>query len=151
LVWFLFRIKTQSNGGLTMKQYTITCNEEQLRLIADAVEDWSRFLGGQCELNHATSLIADTDNYRKVQDILHDQVHPCITPQLPLNASYGWNGGTCPNEHQKKAIAMSYSIYRQILHFFAIQRKDNDWNVYKSPTLTCEEQGGLIQIKEIVE
>ena len=131
-----------------MKQYTITLSEEHLRLIANAVEDWSRFLSGQCELHNATSLIADIDNYKKVQDVLFKQVHPCVTPELPLNASYGWDGQHCPNDHQRKAIAMSYGIYRQILHFFALRCKDNDWNVYKSSTLTCEEQGGLIQIKE---
>lgn len=43
---------------------------------------------------------------------------------------------------------MSYGIYREILHHFAKDSKD-EWNVYKGETLTCPEQGGLIKIKEI--
>lgn len=30
-----------------------------------------------------------------------------------------------------------------------MQRKDGEWDVYKSPTLTCDEQGGLIKIEQI--
>lgn len=132
------------------KMYTITCSEEQLRLIANAVEDWHRFLAGQCEMANATSM---TDNHHELYDILTKQVEPLVVPDLAMKyghgASYGWDGSTCPNKFQRKAIAMSYGIYRQILHFFAMQRKDNEWDVYKSPTLTCDEQGGLIKIEQI--
>ena len=134
-----------------MRKFTITCTEEQLRLIANAVEDWSRFLGGQCEMQYATQYVKPVEDYFKVQEILRDQVHPFITPDLPRNASYGWNGGNCPNYHQRKAIAMSYGIYRQILHFFALQHGGNDWNVYRGETLTCPEQGGLIKIEPLKE
>ena len=130
-----------------MKQYTITCSEEQLRLIANAVEDYSRFLSGQCELYHATSLIKDHSNYQRAQELLKE-VHNFVTPELPQNASYSWNGGRCPNESQRKAIAMSYGIYRQILHFFACRKQQDGWNCYQSPTLRCEDQGDLIQIKD---
>ena len=134
------------------KKFQITCTEEQLRLISRAVEDWSRFLSGQCEMTNATSLL---DNHHELYDVLTKQVEPLIVPELYLKygggASYGWNGGGCPNEYQRKAIAMSYGVYREILHFFAKQLPDDHWNVYKSPTLTCPEQGGLIQIKEIEE
>ena len=131
-----------------MKKYTITCSEEQLILIAHAVEDWSRFLSGQCELHHATSMIKNHDNYYELNEALAD-LHQLVTPELPLNASYGWNGGHCPNEAQRKAIAMSYGIYRQVLHFFACQKPKDGYNCYQSPTLTCKEQGGLISIKEV--
>ena len=131
--------RARKEGIMADKMYTITCSEEQLRLIANAVEDWHRFLAGQCEMANATSM---TDNYHELYDILTKQVEPLV-------ASYGWDGGTCPNKFQRKAIAMSYGIYRQILHFFAMQRKDNEWDVYKSPTLTCDEQGGLIKIEQI--
>ena len=130
-----------------MKQYTITCSEEQLHLIASAIEDWSRFLSGQCELHHATSMLMNHENYKELNDAM-ENLHQFVTPELPRGASYSWNGGHCPNERQRKAIAMSYGIYRQILHFFACQKPKNDWNCYQSPTLVCEEQGGLIQITE---
>lgn len=125
------------------KKYQIICTEEQLRLIANAVEDWHRFLGGQTELWNAVSLL---ENYHELREKL-EQLQPLVTPHLGRGASYGWNGSTCPNKHQRKAIAMSYGIYRNILHFFAV--KNNHHNVYSSPTLTCDEQSGLIKIKEI--
>lgn len=129
-----------------MKKFTITCTEEQLRLVANAVEDWSRFLCGQCEMENAASLL---DTYRELKDKLHDEVHPLVAPELPLNASYGWSGGDCANKHQKKAIAMSYGIYREIRHFFALRNNSDSWNVYRGETLRCEEQGPLIQIEEV--
>lgn len=133
-----------------MKKYTITCTEEQLRLIAAAVEDWHRFLSGQCELSHATSYIKDAHAMHDCQDALQEHVRPYVVPELlhPFS-SYGWSGGNCPNKHQRKAIAQSYGIYRQILHFFAVNRGYN--NVYTSETLTCIDSVPLIQIEEIAE
>lgn len=129
------------------KKYTITCTEEQLRMIANAVEDWHRFLAGQCELTNATSML---ENYHALCEVLNMRVRPLVVPKLyGRGASYCWDGRSCPNVHQRKAIAMSYGIYRQILHFFATQRPSNSWDVYQSPTLTCEAQGGLIEIKEV--
>ena len=132
------------------KKYQIVCSEEQLRMIANAVEDWSRFLGGQCELWNATSML---ENSLELRTKLQFEAHPMVTPLLPMNAAYGWNGGSCPNEYQRRAIAMSYGIYRQILHFFAVERAKNtpgaEWNTYCSSTLTCSEQGGLIEVKEL--
>ena len=93
------------------------------------------------------------DKYHDLYEALNKDIRPMVVPELDKKygrgASYGWDGSTCPNEHQRKAIAMSYGIYRQILHFFSLQRKDNEWDVHKSPTLTCDEQGGLIKIQEI--
>lgn len=129
-------------------KYTITCNEEQLWLIAHALEDWHRFLSGECELRYATGLIEPMDGRRKCRDVLNKQVRPLVVSELGPNASYPWNGGGCPNEEQRKAIAMSYGIYRQIRHFFTNRRKDNNWSVYNSPTPTCNDQGPLIEIEE---
>ena len=128
------------------KRYTITCTESQLRMISSAIEDWHRFLSGQCELSNATAMCKEM---HKVQDILNEQVRPYIVPELYyMGSSYGWDGRCCPNDYQRKMIAMSYGIYRQIEHFFALQHPENDWNVYLSPTLTCKEQGPLIKIEE---
>ena len=131
-----------------MEQYTIKCNKEQLMLIANAVEDWSRFLSGQCEMWNATSLIDDTEDMHDCRKTLDRMVKPYVTPELGADASYGWSGGGCPNDNQRKAIAMSYGVYRQIRHVMAIGRKGDTYCVYNSPTLTCEEQGPLIQIEK---
>ena len=132
------------------KKYRITLTETQLRLMIDAVEDWHRFLAGQCEMSNATSYIEPTDNMHECREILRKQIHPLVTPRLSLNASYGWSGSTCSNEHQRKAIAMSYMLYRESLHFLTINSgEDMSWNVYNSETLTCPEQGDLIKIEEV--
>lgn len=129
------------------KLYKITLTESQLKLIANAVEDWSRFLSGQCEMNYATNIV---DNWKEAQDNLEKFVRPYIVPELANSgASYGWSGGDCPNKTQHDSIAMSYGIYREIRYYFANQNKTNNWNCYLSPTLRCKEQGPLIQIEEI--
>ena len=133
------------------KLYKVTMTESQLRLMADAVEDWHRFLAGQCEMEHATSML---ENRLDAQYVLSYSVRPFVVPRLPYRgSSYGWNGGDCPNEYQRKAIAMSYGIYREVLHYFATHaEKQQEWNVYNSETLTCPEQGGrLITIEEVEE
>lgn len=131
-----------------MKKYTITCTEEHLRLMADAIEDWCRFLSGQCEMWNATSGLK-LENIREIHDRLKYEIKPLITPELSGNASYGWSGGSCPNEWQEGKIAMSYGIYRQIRHFLAVNNPETPrHDVYLGSTLTCEKQGGLIEIKE---
>lgn len=125
------------------KKYTIECTEEQLRIIADCVEDCCRFAAGQLELFHTTSKL---ENYSKITDEL-SKLKNLVTPDLPYNASYGWNGGTCPDDIQRKFIAKTYPIYREILHFLAIE---NQWeNVYSSSTLTCEEGGEPVIINKL--
>jgi len=129
------------------KKYQITLTEDQMRLVSNALEDWSRFVAGQCEMEFATSLVYDS---RKVKDILHDQVKPAMFPELALNESYGWSGSTCKNDFQRKAIAMSYMLYREIIHYLTVNNgKDMSWSTYNSPTLTCPEQGPLIKIEEV--
>ena len=130
------------------KEYAITVTESQLRLIANSIEDWHRFLAGQCDMNNAISLL---ENYKEAKDNLETFVRPYIVPELKdTGASWSWSGGNCPNEHQRKAIAMSYMIYREIIHHLTIHNgKDMSWSCYSSPTLTCPEQGPLIRIKEV--
>lgn len=122
------------------KRYIVELSEEQLRLIANCVEDCHRFAGGQCELWNTTSMM---DNFIDLKKGL-EELKPYVTPHLHPNASYGWNGGDCPNEHQRKFMAKTYPIYREILHFLACE--NNLDNVYTSSTLTCEEGGEPIKI-----
>lgn len=126
--------------------YQITCSKEQLMMIANAMEDWHRFLAGQCEMSNATMMLPATDAV-KARNNLNEYVRPHIVPQLQRGESYKWDGGNCPNEHQRKAIAMSYGIYREILHFIAVL--NNRDGVYENKTLTCDEQGELITIKQV--
>ena len=123
-----------------MKKYQITVSEEQLRLIASAVEDWHRFLAGQCDMHNAVLYL---DNYYKIRTILKE-----IEQFIPL---CDWAGNGAEYNNHRKAIAMSYSIYREIYHYFAMQQTQDILNVYQSETLTCADSGELIKIKQIFE
>ena len=130
------------------QKYTLTVTESQLRFIADCVEDMSRFMAGQMELWNATSRL---DNFVELKERLND-LHSLVTPDLPRNASYGWNGSRCPNKNQEEFIAKTYAIYREIRHRLRVLNKDpNDenYNVYDSPSLTCELGGELPKIEKV--
>lgn len=125
------------------RKFQITVNEHQLKLIADCLEDISRFLGGQMELWHATSNLG---TYGQLSDKL-EELKPLVTPELERNASYGWSGGNCPNERQRKLIAKTYYLYRTMLYH--LHKDDEHCSVYKSPALRCKDSGEVIEIKEV--
>lgn len=126
------------------KKYQITLTEEQLMLMARCVEDCSRFAAGQTELYNVLQSI-DMGDYslrKKLQ-----KLQSLVTPGLGCGASYDWSGSGCPNEEQRKFIAQSYYLYREIYH----QRNliEGIDNVYTSETLRCAESGEPIKIKVI--
>lgn len=123
-----------------MRKYTITLNEEQMLLISRCIEDISRFLGGDADLFHTVSTLK---NWKEIQARLRN-AEPLIAPELEPNANYGWNGGDCPNEHQRKLIAQTYYLYREMLHQYTVA--NNIHNVYSSPTLRCADSGEPIKI-----
>lgn len=126
-------------------KYTLEVTEEQLYLIADCVEDLHRFAAGQMELYNTTVML---DNHYELGERLKD-LKPLVTPHLEWSASYPWNGGGCPNELQRKFIAMTYGIYREILHALAVENQNGTWNTYLISTLTCEDNVPLPIIKRI--
>ena len=125
------------------KKYQVILNEHQLRLVADCIEDCSRFLAGQLELWHTTS---QTESYLTLKDKLED-LQLFVTPWLDKGESYSWSGENCPDEWQKKRIAETYYLYRTML--YALHKDDKEWNVYTSPALRCEDSGEEIEIKEV--
>lgn len=135
------------------KKYQITLTEEQLMLIARCVEDCSRFAAGQTELLNTllstffnSRLSTDRYLYFVLREKLRD-LQPLVTPSLGRGASYGWNGSSCPNEEQRKFIAQSYYLYREIYHQHNLAEGID--NVYTSETLRCKDSGETIQIKVI--
>lgn len=127
------------------KKYQITLTEEQLILMARCVEDCSRFAAGQTELYNTLLFIGKYPHF-KMRRSLQD-LQSLVTPGLGRGASYGWNGGSCPNEEQRKFIAQSYYLYREIYHQHNLAKGIN--NVYTSETLRCADSGEPIQIKVI--
>ena len=134
---------------MKQKKWRIELTESQLLLIANCVEDCHRFIGGQMDLYNSTSFLK---NYCELSEEL-GKLQPLVTPLLSRNASYGWNGGSCPDDYQRKFIAETYYLYREIYHQLTLEaakHRDMGWNVYLSDTLTCKESGEPIKV-EIVK
>ena len=128
------------------RKFQITVNEYQLSLMANCIEDCARFLCGQTELWHTISQLPN--NYLELREKL-EKLQPLVTPDLPKGSSYGWNGGSCPDERQRKLIAETYYLYRTMLYH--LHKDDEYWSVYKSPALRCADSGEIIKIKEICQ
>lgn len=130
------------------KKWRIELTEHQLMLLAKCVEDCNRFVGGQMELSNSTSCLT---HYMELSEEL-GKLQPLVTPDLGRGASYGWDGGHCPNEYQRKFLAETYYLYREIYHQLtleAAQHNDMEWNVYLGETLTCGESGETIKVERI--
>ena len=75
-----------------------------------------------------------------------------VAPNLGRGASYGWSGGSCPNENQRKFLAETYYLYREIYHQLTLEdakHQDMSWNVYSGETLTCNDSGETIKVERI--
>ena len=130
------------------KKWRIELTEHQLRLIANCVEDCHRFIAGQMELSNSTACLKHCRHLGEKLATLQ----PFVTPELERGASYGWNGGSCPDENQRKFIAETYYLYREIYHQLTLEaakHKDMSWNVYIDETLTCGESGEPIKVERI--
>ena len=132
------------------KKWRIELTEHQLRLLANCVEDCHRFIAGQMELSNSTACLY-LEHCRSLRTNLNE-LQPFVTPWLGRNENYGWDGRYCPNEHQRKFIAETYYLYREIYHQLTLEaakHKDMDWNVYLGETLTCDESGEPIKVERI--
>lgn len=130
------------------KKWRIELTEHQLRLMANCIEDCHRFIAGQTEMNNSTSCLK---YYSELSEAL-GKLQPLVTPELGRNASYGWNGGSCPNDNQRKFLAKTYYLYREIYHQLTLEAAkhvDMGWNVYLDETLTCSESGEPIKVERI--
>ena len=130
------------------KKWRIELTEHQLRLIANCVEDCHRFIGGQMELSNSTACLK---HYRELSEEL-SKLHTLVTPLIGRGESYGWDGGSCPDKSQRKFIAETYYLYREIYHQMTIEdakHKDIGWNVYFGETLTCKDSGEPIKVERV--
>lgn len=129
-----------------MKTYQITLNEAQMRLIAECMEDVSRFASGQWSLQNTIEemvKVASPKDYKR-QIEMRDEAEEhlrraknCIL-DFSDNASYGYSG--------TDFIGNTYQIYRTILH--ELNKDEEDWNVYKYPALPSGNLG-TIKIEEL--
>lgn len=107
-----------------MKKYRIELTEKQLWLIAMCVEDCHRFAAGQTEMNNTTKYIYVKGLSEKMR-ALKKGITPC-----------DWTGNGAIDSSQRKFVAQTYPIYREIYHHFATEAGKN--NAYSYPTLRCE-------------
>lgn len=130
------------------KKWRIELTGHQLMLIANCVEDCHRFIGGQMELSNSTACLKHGRHLGEELSTLQ----AFVTPLLERGASYGWNGGSCPDDNQRKFIAETYYLYREIYHQLTLEaakHKDMGWNVYLGETLTCDESGEPIRVERV--
>ena len=130
------------------KKWRIELTEHQLRLIANCVEDCHRFICGQMVLSNSTACLK---HYRELSEEL-DKLQPLVTPLLGPGVSYGWNGGSCPDDNQRRFIAETYYLYREIYHQLILDMSKNKnmyCNVYLDETLTCDESGEPIKVERV--
>lgn len=134
---------------MAKRSYKIELTEHQLMLMAQCVEDCHRFIAGQMKLDNSTSILK---SFRELKDNLQG-LQSLVTPLLEHGASYGWNGGGCTDDTQRRFIAETYYLYREIYHKITVERNKTDnlgFNVYLGETLRCKESGEPIKI-EVVE
>lgn len=127
-----------------MKKYTITLSEEQMRLVADCMEDVSRFASGQMELRWTIEgMLSGLDFEEKMKrrdhaHVLLAELKRVLLPQMHTNESYGYNS--------TEFIGNCYQIYRTILH--KLTKDSGVYNVYSSPALPSGTMG-TIKIEEV--
>lgn len=126
------------------KKYKIELSEDQMRLVAQCLEDVSRFAAGQWELQNTIEEMVKGlpfDEQIRRRDDAEEHLRRAkqvLIPQFVDNQSYGYNG--------TEFIGNTYQIYRTIWHQFAM---DNNWdNVYSSPALASGTMG-TIKIEQI--
>lgn len=126
------------------RKWIIEVTEEQLCDIIEDTEDVHRFLCGETGMFNTTTYIEGCDNMHTVREELR-KLQKFVTPELERypSAAYDYAGNGCPNDAQRKKIARTYAIYRNLRHCLTLFRNTDDWNVYKSETLTSEEGGPL--------
>jgi hypothetical protein len=126
------------------KKYKIELSEDQMRLIADCMDDVSRFASGQWQLRQTIEAMVEGLPFdekikrRNEAEELLRQAKRVLLPDFVDNQSYGYNS--------TEFIGNCYQISRTIMYRLAI---DNDWNnVYSSPALPSGTMG-TIKIEQI--
>jgi hypothetical protein len=122
-----------------MKKYKIELSEEQMSIVAQCLEDVSRFASGQWEMQNTIEAIVkglpheEQISRRDRAEYYLRMAKKMLLPELGNNSSKGYNG--------TEFIGNTYQIYRTILHQFA---KDKNWNnVYSSSALPSGNLGTI--------
>lgn len=127
------------------RKWRIECTEEKLRLIANSVEDITRFIGGQPQMMYCLSLF---DHGNEIGEYMHQNLRPMMHPNKTSDC-VGWNGRCTDNKYVRHNVAQGYATYKSILHALATEY---NWdNVHSGFVLTCEEGGELMDVRPVDE
>lgn len=125
-------------------KYKLELSEEQMRLVAQCMEDVSRFASGQWQMQNTLEAMVkglDFDEQIDRRDYAENFLKSAknvLLPEIHNNSSKTYNG--------TEFIGNTYQIYRTILYQLA---KDNNWNnVYSSPALSSGNLG-VIKIEKL--
>jgi hypothetical protein len=120
-------------------KYKIELSKEQMIIIAQSLEDISRFASGQWEMRYTIEEMLRglpfEEQMKKRDEVgeLLRQTKRVLLPEIPDNASKNYNA--------TEFIGNTYQIYRTILHQLA---KDEKWNnVYSYPALPSGNLGTI--------
>lgn len=127
------------------RRWRIECTEEKLRLIANSVEDITRFIGGQPQMMYCLSLF---DHSNEIGEFMRDNVRPMMNLGMKGDCVC-WNGRDTTNKYVRREVAQGYAAYKSILSALA---NEYDWNnVHSGTVLTCEEGGELMDVRPVDE
>lgn len=127
------------------RKWRIECTEEKLRLMAEMIEDITRFLGGQPQMMNCLMIFR---NGNEIGEFMRRNVRPMMHPNMNSDC-VGWNGRCTDNKYVRKEVAQGYAAYKSILSALA---NEYDWhNVHSGRPLTCEEGGELMDVRPVDE
>lgn len=127
------------------RRWRIECTEEKLRLIANSVEDITRFIGGQPQMMYCLSLF---DHSNEIGEYMRENVRPMMNLGMKGDCVC-WDGRDTTNKYVRREVAQGYATYKSILHALATEY---DWdNVHSGFILTCEEGGELMNVRPVDE
>lgn len=123
------------------RKWRIECTEEKLRLIAEMVEDVTRFIGGQPQMMNCLMMF---DNGNEIGEFMRRTVRPMMNLGMKGDCVC-WDGRDTTNKYVRRDVAKGYATYKSILHALATEY---DWdNVHSGTVLTCEEGGELMDVR----
>lgn len=131
-----------------MKKYRIELSEQQMKLIAECLEDISRFASGQWGMRYTIEkmlrgLPFDEHMKRRGEaEELLKQAKRVLLPEFSDNANKGYNGS--------EFIGNTYQIYRTILYQLANDNKRQKLSESTDTAIaysTCYSQYGLLSTK----
>ncbi len=126
------------------KMLTIKITEPQVLSIVKCVEDCARFVAGQLYFTNLSFILTNYPQFYNAFENIKKITHP----ELKQNESYGWSGGGCRYEPQKKFISESYYFYNEI--FYLLKTEDsNSVKILGSSTLRCDLSGPEISLTKI--